>query len=256
MSLGIFPPYQNILNDLQTKLNTIVVGIKRFDIGSIHDMQTFTSQFTKVRNEITKELNVLNNIHAPQAQNSLNTAIAAKDQGTVARVIKLIKDIVDEINSAIKCITLIGTIIITLIAIPAIIVTKLVELVLHAIMMAEQACLDYLKQLENDIMAELNKIKNQMLAYIKQQQGAIVITGITTSMKIAETTLNSLNPLNPNSNPNQVSMYNSVALQYNYAYCSLLEINDHATYGNIDINIYTQQTFGKDLSDLSIISTV
>ena len=250
IGLGIVQPYLNTLTDLNKKLDIIITGINSFDITSIHDMQTFTSDFYRVRNDITKEINKLQKIDVPAITLTAQAAGAAHSASTMAQALKLATDIGNEIVSAVKCFQLIASIIVKLLAIPLTIVFKIVELSLHAIMMAEKDALKFLNELKHSILEQIKEIKQEMLDWVRYQQGILVVQGIITNMK---SELAIIGAPNSTSNP---TIFNTAAIAYNNNLGTLLEIEEHAIYGDINVNIYTEQEFNTLLFKLELIPTI
>ncbi len=244
--LGIFPPIKNILQDLYNKVNIIYTGIATFNLNNVHDIQSFTSSLTNVRQQITKEIAGLT-IHTTQATNTMNAAIAAKAQNTVMRIINFIKQIVAEIQSAIQCIALVTKIIVILVAIPILILAKIAELIIHAIMMAEQAVVAYLKSLLHDLIAYINAIKQKMLAYVQQQQAISMIDGLLTEMKKAYAALNAI--MAAGTQQTQKTAYNTNVQTYNADLAILKEINEDGMFGSFNVEAEIISFFGSNLLD-------
>lgn len=250
VGFGIFQPYEVILKDLLKKINIIYTGIANWDLNSIKDMPSFTSSLTAVRNYITKEINQLTNIHIPQATNTMNTAVAAKSPSTVAAIVIFIKKLITEIQSAVSCVTTITQIITQLIAIPLLITAKIAELVLHAIMMAEQAVITYLKQLLKDTLSYLNQLKQEMFAYIQQLNGKSTVDAALTLMQNDQKIMNNLT-LTGGVISNR-TQYNTAVVDYNNNLQKLIIIQETNVYGNFDVDSEVQAYFNLDLEDLSM----
>lgn len=249
--LGIFPPIAHTLQDLYTKVNIIYTGIAKFQLNSMHDIQNFTTNLTTLRDTIKKEIANLQ-VHTIQATNTMQTAIAAKSQSTVMTIINFIRKIIAEITSAIKCITLITQIITVLVLIPVLILAKIAELIIHAIMMAEQEVVAYLKSLLKDITDYLNDVKKRMLAYIQQQQAFSMVDGILKDM------LNSSNIIaRLTSFTTQKTLYNSNITNYNIDLATLQEMKADAVFGTFDIDAEVAKFFnGNTLDQLHNLTTI
>ena len=252
--LGIFPPYKLILQDLQSKVMVIYNGIQNWNLNSIHDIDGFTSSLVNVRNQIAKELNTLNNIHIPQASNTLNAAAAAQSASTVQSVVNFIKRIIAEIQAAVACFTIITKIITTVLAIPVLIGVKIAELILHAIMLAEQAVLTYLKQLEQNILSYLNDLKQRMFNYIQSLTGKTNVDAQCVRMQgdlqtIAGLTLSDGTILNKTN-------YNLAVSDYNLGLATLIIYNEQSVFGSYDVDSEVQSYFNTNISGLTTLSNI
>lgn len=252
--LGIFPPYKLILQDLESKILVIYNGIQNWNLNSIHDVNSFTSSLVNVRNQIAKEINTLTNIHIPQATNTLNAAAAAQSASTVQAVVIFIKKLIAEIQAAVACFTLITKIITTVISIPILIGIKIAELILHAVMMAEQAVLTYLKQLEQNILSYLNNLKQQMFNYVQSLTGKSNVDAQCVRMQgdlqtISGLTLSNGTILNKDS-------YNKAVSDYNLGIATLVIYNEQSIYGSYDVDSEVQSYFNTNISGLKVLSNI
>lgn len=252
--LGIFPPYKLILQDLESKILVIYNGIQNWNLNNIHDVDSFTSSLVNVRNQIAKEINTITNVHIPQATNTLNAAAAAQSASTVQTIVVFIKKLIAEIQAAVACFTLITKIITTVIAIPILIATKIAELVLHAIMMAEQAVLTYLKQLVQNILSYLNDIKQEMFNYIQSLTGKSNVDAQCIRMEgdlqtISGLTLTDGTILNKN-------QYNIAVSDYNLGIATLIIYNEQAIFGSYDVDSEVKSYFNTNISGLTTLKNI
>ena len=252
--LGIFPPYKLILQDLESKITVIYNDISKWNLNGIHDINSFTSSLVNVRNQISKEINTLNNVHIPQATNTLNAAAAAQSASTVQSVVAFIRKLIAEIQAAVACFTLITKIITIVISIPILIATKIAELILHAVMMAEQAVLTYLKQIEQNILSYLNNIKQEMFNYIQALNGKSKVDEQCVKMQgdlqtISGLTLTDGTVLNKNN-------YNIAVSDYNIGITTLIIYNEQSIFGSYDVDSEVKSYFNTNISGLTVLKNI
>ena len=256
VGLGIFGPYLIILQDFQNQINLVYKGVQSFDVAHLNNLDGISSQFTKVYQQILKELNNLQKVHLPQAQLSLNSA---KDQNSATIAAKLIIDIVAEISYFVKCMLAITGIITTFLAIIALIIEKIAELTAQLVLMATKAVGDFLTALGNDLLAALKQIKKDTVVWIQHEQGVIKIKNLISDMQLQsglfqtrKTLLQSASTTQPNF---QIDMLlNQYANQYNTDLGTLYEIEETTPYGpDLNIDYYTGLTFNLLLEDIPFL---
>ena len=228
---GIFPPYQKILDDINLKLSAIAAGIQKFDVTSFNKIGDITSQINTTKQQITKEINTIMNVHVPQATNSAQIAASAGNPITQGTLIKFITNILVEMQAGIKCIIDLVTIVLQCVAIVTTIALKIAELALYIIMSAGAAALAYLKGKLAPFIAYVNKIKAQMLQALQLQQGTIAVNSILTEMDPLYKSSLSYTPALA-TYPNYLNNIQT----FNTDYAKLLIIKEQHVYGTLDVD--------------------